>query len=184
MSMIIEAGFVQERELIHLIHLIKKFATPTPKEGWSVDACQSSAVYLDRLEEPMVEAVYRRLVKRLGVNPATSEGFRGVVYLPGQGYRAHHDALQQPAPGEEPLFRPAGNRVITAMIYLNTIIAGGETVFPKFGVSIAPRAGTLAFWRNLDEQGAPDDRMIHLANATAAVDKFIATAWFRERALP
>jgi prolyl 4-hydroxylase len=182
--MIIEANFLSESELISFIHLIRQHATPTPKEGWSVDECNSAAVYLEKIDSPLAEGIARRLVARIGVNPTCSEGLRGVWYRAGEGYKVHHDAFQISARGDDPFFRPAGNRAVSAMVYLNTVTVGGATIFPNLGVSIAPRAGTLAYWKNLDDAGTPDSRMIHLAAPPAGTDKYILNAWYRERPLP
>lgn len=180
----IEAHFLDERELIGLIHLIRNHATPRPKEGWKDEECASSAVYLEKVDSPLAELIYRRLVQRIGANPSCCEGFSGIWYKPGEGYRGHHDAFIGEGPYDNWHHRSAGQRVMSAIIYLNTVIHGGATIFPQYGITIAPRAGTLVWWQNLDPAGAPDPRMIHLAEAPLATDKYIIQVWVRERPLP
>lgn len=67
-------------------------------------------------------------------------GFAGVEnvsvqrYAPGQRYGMHYDG-------------GAGlRRIASALLYLNDVDEGGETVFPEFGVSVTPRAGRLALF--------------------------------------
>ena len=32
------------------------------------------------------------------------------------------------------------------MLYLSTVEAGGRTIFPKLGLSVAPEEGSLLYW--------------------------------------
>jgi hypothetical protein len=55
-------------------------------------------------------------------------------YEPGQSYRKHSDA------------GPGYNRVISALVYLNDVASGGETVFTLFDEAVTPRAGRLVIF--------------------------------------
>ena len=44
---------------------------------------------------------------------------------------------------------------------LNTVAAGGATVFPLLGVAAPPSAGSALFWYNLRRSGRPDHRTVH-----------------------
>lgn len=55
-------------------------------------------------------------------------------YLPEQQYHLHADD------------GPGLHRIISALLYLNDVDEGGETVFPIFDVSVKPRAGRLVIF--------------------------------------
>ena len=55
-----------------------------------------------------------------------------------------------------------GPRVVTFMIYLSSVEAGGHTIFPQPGISIKPVAGSALFWFNMGAQNNFDSRVMHL----------------------
>ena len=53
-------------------------------------------------------------------------------------------------PTKQENLKYGGPRFCTFMIYLTDVEAGGRTVFPTIGVSVAPKLGDALFWFNLD----------------------------------
>ena len=47
------------------------------------------------------------------------------------------------------LARYGGERLMTFMVYLTTVAAGGNTVFPLLGLSVPPRRGDALFWHTV-----------------------------------
>jgi prolyl 4-hydroxylase len=182
--MIIEPEFLNDVEATDLIRLIRRFAEKQPLLTGAADYRTSSTCNLSRLSDRLVRLVEARIAKELDLDPATGEGLAGAWYMPGEGYRVHHDSFHHGTLEHEKFFRPAGNRTWSAMIYLNTVNGGGETRFPGLGVSIAPRAGELVAWMNLTGSFMPNAMFIHSAEPTDDQPKYIVTQWFRERALP
>ena len=62
-------------------------------------------------------------------------------------------------------------KYLAAIIYLNDVNGGGETVFPNGGTAIEPTTGTLAIW----PAGFP---FWHCGQPTVKDDKYIITTWF------
>jgi prolyl 4-hydroxylase len=178
--MLIEADFLTEHELVELIKLVRTYAQPPPPHNWPEGQCASLNVNLSEWHLPWVEAIERRIAYPLVRDSEFPEELRGVWYRPGEGYRLHHDAFYPETADFAEQVRDRGNRTATAMIYLNTLVSGGETYFPELGLTVAPRAGMLIAWRNLRDDKSPDTRMLHSANPARAVDKYIVTQWFRE----
>ena len=179
--MFIEADFLTEKELVELIMLVRKFAAPPAPHNWPEGQCASLNANLTHLENFVVRSVEDRLAIRLDVDRNQGEELRGVWYRPGEGYRLHHDAFYPESPDFKELVGDRGNRTTTAMVYLNTLNQGGETYFPELGLTVAPRAGMLIAWRNLNADKSPDVKMLHSANPAKGADKYIVTQWFRER---
>ena len=67
------------------------------------------------------------------------------------------------------------------MVYLNEVEAGGETVFPRLGVTLKPRTGTLLLWNNLSVDGEVNPWTIHHAMPVLEGSKYVITLWFREK---
>jgi hypothetical protein len=65
-----------------------------------------------------------------------------------------------------------GNRVLSAVLYLNDVEEGGETVFPDMGYSIKPKRGSLALF--------PSSWMYpHSANVPISSAKYILVSFIR-----
>ena len=45
-----------------------------------------------------------------------------------------------------------GERLLTFMVYLSTVRAGGATVFPALGLVVPPQEGTALFWHTINTQ--------------------------------
>jgi prolyl 4-hydroxylase len=143
----------------------------------------SSTCNLGALSNGLVRYVEQRIADELDLDPRQGEGLAGQVYLSGEYYRAHHDSFHEGTEEYRRFVRNAGNRIWSAMIYLNTVNQGGETRFPGLGLVITPKAGELVAWCNLNGQWIPDERFIHSAEPAGDQPKYVVTQWFRERPL-
>jgi prolyl 4-hydroxylase len=181
--MIIEPEFLNDREVSSLTHLIRVFAEKQPLLTGEKDYRSSSTCNLSPLTDRTVRSVEARIAAELEVDPRCGEGLAGAWYLPGEGYRVHHDAFHQGTAEYQKFVGAAGNRTWSAMIYLNTVSAGGETLFPGLGVLIKPRAGELVAWMNLTKEFYPHAGFIHSAEPPDNQPKYVVTQWFRERPL-
>jgi len=76
---------------------------------------------------------------------------------------------------------PAGDRVVTLLLYLNTPARGGSTYFPELGLDVEAQAGRLAAWMNILPDGTLDSRMKHAARPVVKGSKITLTTWSRQR---
>src|SRR5690606_540779 len=96
----------------------------------------------------------------------------------------HFDYFHLDQPGEAALLTLGGQRVASLVIYLNDVEAGGETTFPRGGLSIAPRKGSAVYFAYTDAQSRTDALSFHAGAPVARGEKWIATRWMRERPYP
>lgn len=75
----------------------------------------------------------------------------------------------------------SGDRVATFMIYLNNVLAGGNTAFPRMGAFAAPSQGDAAFWYNLLPSGQSDEATLHGGCPVLQGSKWVANKWIHER---
>lgn len=179
--MLIEAGFLSERELIEMVNLIRKYSGRAPQLDWDVNDCGSYTAALSKLGSRVVAEIEERINKRLGLAGGFGEGLIGVKYEPGQRYRLHHDCTTQDNEQWDACGMTRGNRTWTAMVYCNTLSGGGATVFPELGVRVEPRGGMLIAWDNRNPDGSPDMDLLHCAEPHRVAEKYIVIQWFRER---
>lgn len=94
------------------------------------------------------------------------------VYEPYEMFALHVDALYSSRIED---YGP--QRISTAIIYLNDIQNGGETVFPYHGMSITPVQGTLVYWKNVLDSGIIDFDMMHFTKESPEV-KYVIVKMF------
>jgi hypothetical protein len=128
-------------------------------------------------QDLFIVAVNRRLAAIADVPFVQGEFLSVLRYAPGQEYRPHFDWL-----GPGPDFDRGGQRIRTALLYLNDDYAGGETHFlqPKLSVKGAP--GDVLVFHNVLLDGAGDMASRHAGLPVLAGVKWLASKWFRERA--
>ena len=74
-----------------------------------------------------------------------------------------------------------GQRVLTALVYLNDDYEGGETDFPVLGAHWKGRKGeALLFW-NVAPDGALDERTLHAGLPVTRGEKWMLSQWIRGR---
>lgn len=120
-------------------------------------------------EDLVIHALNRRIATASGTGHDQGEPLMVLRYAPGQQYRAHLDALP----------RAANQRILTALVYLNTGYRGGETRFLANGLSVTGRTGDMLLFRNVDTDGQPDPASRHAGLPVTAGHKWLATRWIR-----
>jgi hypothetical protein len=131
------------------------------------------------LEDVLLRRLQRRMAAAAGLPLKHAEHLILLRYAPGQEYRPHRDYL--PPSLVTPVREGgSGQRQATAIAYLNSDLRGGATLFPLLGLEIAPRAGDVLVFDNLDAQGAPDERSLHAGLPVQAGEKWICTLWIRQ----
>lgn len=139
----------------------------------------SHSCNLDRWS-PEVQPVDARIAELLGVDPDTGETLQGQRYQPGQHFRAHHDFFDEGEAYWPKMRDTGGQRVWTAMAYLNDVEEGGATWFPQAGIRVAPRRGLLLIWNNMAPDGTANRFTLHEGMTVTKGTKYIVTKWFRE----
>lgn len=115
-----------------------------------------------------------------GLPLSRSESLALLRYGVGQEYKEHYDFFS-PAMLETPRFRTQGQRVLTVIAYLNEVERGGTTAFPRLNLRVPPAAGRMLRFDNVLADGGGDARALHCGDPVESGDKWIVTAWFRER---
>jgi prolyl 4-hydroxylase len=133
-------------------------------------------VWFNRALSARVEEIERRVCTDFSTPPGNLELWQAVQYEPGGKFAAHLD-------GGTFADEPAGERVLTFLLFLEAPSRGGETYFPELGLLVKPTAGKLVVWNNLRADGGLDRRFLHAATPVREGRKTILTTWSRERTL-
>ncbi|HBK91878.1 MAG TPA: hypothetical protein DDZ68_09440 [Parvularcula sp.] len=123
-----------------------------------------------------IVAVNRRVSACAGLPDEQGEFLSVMRYRAGEQYRPHFDTVP---PG--PDFDRSGQRVKTALLYLNDGYEGGETEFSAPGLKIKGAPGDVVVFTNVRADGTLDGASRHAGLAVTSGEKWLASKWFRER---
>jgi prolyl 4-hydroxylase len=176
------SDFLSEDECARLIALIDAAAEPSGilSHGHTEVWRTSSSANFDR-NDPFVEEIEARIDAFVDLPGEWGETIQGQRYEPGQQFREHLDAFWTLADYWPDEARRGGQRVTTAMIYLNEVAAGGETEFPQLGASVPPQKAVILAWNNVLPDGTPNQATMHAGRPVEAGVKYIITKWYRTR---
>ncbi|MCX5538092.1 2OG-Fe(II) oxygenase [Paraburkholderia sp. CNPSo 3076] len=117
-----------------------------------------------------------------GISAQRAEKLHVVRYREGGEYRAHFDSYDLKTTRGQRCTLTRGQRMLSALLYLNDGFSGGETAFPKLALTVFPRAGSVLIFDNcLDDRVTPHPGSLHCGQPVLAGEKWLATLWFRER---
>ncbi|GIX16361.1 MAG: hypothetical protein KatS3mg119_0547 [Rhodothalassiaceae bacterium] len=123
----------------------------------------------------------RRLAALVGAPADHGEMLCILHYPPGGEYRPHLDALTAEGGTSGAEIARSGQRTHTVLVRLSGAFAGGETHFPKAGLTFSLEPGDALVFPNVDEKGEPDPRSLHAGLPVRNGVKWMATKWIRAR---
>ena len=175
------SGFFRVEECVALCSVIDRHVRVIPLESGPDDYRTSATAVLNHLNLAAVSMIQERIARAVGIKPEYCEGLQGQLYREGQYYDLHNDAFWPRTQEFDRHVPRNGQRTWTAMIYLNRVEKGGETIFPALGITVEPRPGLALIWYNLTLDGEPQRLANHRAAPVIEGRKYVITAWFRER---
>lgn len=180
-EMFLRHGLVSPKECAELVTRIDAGCKPSKLfSGTDSGYRTSSSCNLD-IYDPLVVAVTKRMDALMGIETEYGELLQGQRYHPGQEYRLHCDYFPQGVHYWPAMRVSGGQRCWTAMAYLCDVEEGGETQFPRLGVTVPPRLGTVLIWNNMGADGSPNHDTVHAALPVLKGVKYVVTRWYRER---
>lgn len=171
-------ALLTQDECAHLANAASDLLAPAvvidPRTGRNVPhpiRSSDGAVIGPMRESLIVRAINLRLAAITATDIAQGEALTILRYRPGQQFRPHFDAIGN----------ARNQRTKTVLIYLNEGFAGGETHFPKLGVTIRPKAGDAVSFTNTLADDSTDPRSLHAGLPVVQGVKWLATRWIRKR---
>ncbi|HEX8124130.1 MAG TPA: 2OG-Fe(II) oxygenase [Allosphingosinicella sp.] len=147
-------------------------AVVDPKTGRMVPhpvRSSDAATFGVHSEDLVVNALNRRIASASGTRIDQGEPLQLLRYRPGGEYKPHMDAL----PAE------ANQRILTLLVYLSDDHEGGETRFPRTGLSYRGRTGDALLFSNVDADGRADPLSLHAGLPVTSGAKYLASRWIR-----
>ncbi len=127
--------------------------------------------------------IQNRIGAAIGAPLAMMEAFAVLNYRPGEEASEHFDYLDPAVPAYAQEIARVGQRVATALLYLNDDYSGGETDFPELGFQHRGAKGDTLIFLSVDQAGAPDPRTLHAGRPPLAGEKWVLSQFIRNRAM-
>ncbi|KAL8581826.1 hypothetical protein ACOMHN_010200 [Nucella lapillus] len=140
--------------------------------GWVYD---EELTLAGRLSQRVKRVTGLEVDQRMPLGPSSSEAFQIVNYGMGGHYDLHMDPFDEPP--DDHLLGQSGERLATFLIYLSDVEKGGNTVFVRPKISVAPRKGMALFWYNFDPKMTKDLDTHHAGCPVLIGHKWIANKW-------
>lgn len=134
----------------------------------------------------VIHEVSKRLSILTQIPIRNAEQYQLVYYKQGTQYKPHFDSFDYETEDGKKNWEPGGQRMITVLVYLNDVQAGGGTDFPELGVTISAKKGDVVIFHNtLTEVPSPSHPRIHPRSIHAGMpvikgEKWMVNLWFRE----
>ncbi|MCH1460092.1 MAG: 2OG-Fe(II) oxygenase [Luminiphilus sp.] len=171
-------------ECAYLIELAKphvKRAGVVLDEGYKASEGRTgSNHWLKYDEDDVVQSIGKRIADIVGLPLTNAESMQIIHYGPEQEYRPHFDAFNLSLPRGQRAAKWGGQRLVTALVYLNKVEAGGATQFPKLGITVPATPGRMVIFHNTTHDiSGPHPLSLHAGMPVEAGEKWAFNMWFR-----
>jgi prolyl 4-hydroxylase len=183
--------------LIHplVLDMIVNVAAPLVRRSQIVDARtgdvradpmrNSSHVTLGPRQHDHVLEALERCIGRVGGTPPLNGEFLQILrYRAGEEFRPHVDYFNDGGAGTHRSLADGGQRVQTALLYLNDGYRGGGTCFPRLELTVEPRRGDLLHFHNVGADGRGHQDSLHAGMPVTSGEKWLLSQWIRSERYP
>jgi prolyl 4-hydroxylase len=132
----------------------------------------------------IMQLVRQRISRVANVAIESLEPPEVLRYRPGEQYKPHIDFFHKSIPHFAEHIRRRGQRIKTALIYLNSNYCCGETFFPKLDIRFRGEEGELMLFSNVRSDGEGDMNTVHAGLPPEQGEKWIFSQWIREKPQP
>ena len=179
-------GVVSPQECEHIIdvalgHMQRAVVSSRDKSKIS-ESLSGSHAWLKHDEDEVIGRVASRIAEIIGISLDNAESLNVVHYATEQQYEAHYDAFDLTTETGQRCCKQGGQRLVTALVYLNDVFDGGVTAFPNKGVEVIATKGRMAIFHNTllgSVMKHPDS--LHAGTPVLAGEKWAFNLWFRAR---
>lgn len=179
-------GFLSEEDCAEIITTARdrmhRAKVTLDEESAVIEGRSGSNCWLQYALGGAVERLGTRVARWLGLPLEHAESLQVIHYGPGQEYRPHYDAYDLGTARGQRWCRYGGQRICTALVYLNTVEAGGSTVFPHCNLDVEARMGRVVVFNNVGETlETPHPDSLHGGAPVLRGEKWACNLWFHAR---
>ena len=177
--------FISDDECNHFVEAsntkLERAKTIGGKDGIYHENRTGSNCWLPHNHSNLTTEVGQRIADLIGFPLKNAESFQIVYYTGGTQYNDHHDAFNDATDEGKKHLKRGGQRIYTAIAYLNDVEEGGDTEFRDLNISIKPKKGSILVWKNvLPGTTKVHPLSLHAGRPVTGGEKYAFNLWFRE----
>ncbi|MAP67453.1 MAG: hypothetical protein CMF80_07135 [Candidatus Marinimicrobia bacterium] len=191
-QVLVKDEFITKKECEHIIDICKdklKDALVSNNQKGFVSAGRSGKnCWLQHDHDNITKKIAERIAKIVNIPLSHAEIYQVIYYDETQEYRSHYDGwLHNNSEKSNRCMKYGGQRVATALCYLNDVEEGGCTGFPRLKIEVPPKQGKLLIFENIiknsgKETGRSERHPLseHAGRPVIKGKKWAFNLWFRE----
>ena len=177
--------FISDEECDHFVTAsdskLERAKTIGGKDGIYHENRTGSNCWLPHSHSITTKEVGQRIADLIGYPLKNAESYQIVYYTGGTQYNDHHDAFNDETDEGRKHLKRGGQRIYTAIAYLNDVEEGGATEFRDLNISVAPKKGSILVWKNvLPGTTKVHPLSLHAGRPVTGGEKYAFNLWFRE----
>ena len=180
------SDFLSQKECTHVINVAKPFMKPSlvsnNKQGQISQGRSSTNAWIYHNKDSTFSSIAKRIANVVGIPIENAEAFQVIYYGVNGEYRRHYDAWEHDN-SEKTLrcMKYGGNRIKTALVYLNDVESGGSTSFPRLNIDVTAEKGKLLVFDNTYKNTNIKHPLTeHAGMPVKKGEKYAFNLWFRE----
>lgn len=140
-----------------------------------------SNCWLSFEDDSSLKEIALAISSRVNIPLENSENMQLIYYSLGQEYKPHFDAYDLKSDRGIRCTKNGGQRLVTALLYLNDVRKGGGTIFPKLDIIVEAKAGrALVFQNTLLNDSIRHPLSLHGGLPVEEGEKWAVNLWFRQ----
>ena len=180
-------NFINDEDCQHFINIskdkIKQALVSGDKEGFVSKGRSGQNCWIPHDYDKITKRIGHQISELVGIPLENAEAFQVIYYGVEQEYRQHYDGwLFDGGEKSRRNMKWGGQRLVTALAYLNTVPKGGGTRFTKLGKESTSKKGKLLVFSNVKEGSNERHEMSeHAGMPIIEGEKWAFNLWFREK---
>ena len=147
-------NFLDNETCTHFINIAKdklqQALVSTNTQGVISKGRTGKNCWIDHNYDQKTLEVATRIASIVGLPLQNAEKYQFIYYDTNQEYRSHMDSWDHDdSDKSKRCMKFGGQRMFTALGYLNNVLEGGETKFTKQNISVTPNIGKLLIFQNV-----------------------------------
>lgn len=180
-------NFISNEECEHFIKLskpnLKQALVSNDKKGYVSDGRTGKNFWIPHNTDIIIKSVGEKIAKKIGVALNTAEQYQVIYYDKTEEYKQHYDSwAHDGSEKSRRCMKYGGQRMYTALCYLNDVEEGGHTRFTKLNINVEAKKGRLLVFQNV-EDGTNKKHFLseHAGTPVIKGEKWAFNLWFREK---
>lgn len=178
--------YISALEVAHILQAGEQLLAPAlvtgPEEGVRSKGRSGRNCWIPHQHDAVIAELCERISALVGIPLQQAESLQLIHYGASQEYAPHFDAWDANTEAGQRCMKRGGQRLVTCLLYLNDVEAGGGTNFPKLQLEVAARKGRMVLFHNCHLGGTVrHPQSLHGGMSVLAGEKWACNLWFRAR---